>query len=161
MRRARGVTDDAHNVVLVGAPGTGKTHLATAIGVSGITRHGKRKRARFYSTVDLVNALEQEKAQGKAERIALSLRRMDLWMDHLHPDDHARSAEIMEEYFAGRSARYDGESRMRHRDNHWVWILGRGRRSGGVAEPSRQAHDRLAESRSAGATSAGSVPHRR
>ena len=69
-------TDDAHNVVLVGGPGTGKTHLATAIGVSGITRHGKR--VRFYLTVDLVNALEQEKAQGKAGRIALSLLRMDL-----------------------------------------------------------------------------------
>jgi hypothetical protein len=63
-------------VVLVGGPGTGKTHLATAIGVSGITRHGKR--VRFFSTVDLVNALEQEKAQGKAGRIALSLLRMDL-----------------------------------------------------------------------------------
>ena len=69
-------TEDAHNVVLVGGPGTGKTHLATAIGVSGITRHGKR--VRFYSTVDLVNALEQEKAQGKAGRIAASLLRMDL-----------------------------------------------------------------------------------
>ena len=66
----------AHNVVLVGGPGTGKTHLATAIGVTGITRHGKR--VRFYSTVDLVNALEQEKAQGKAGRIAMSLLRMDL-----------------------------------------------------------------------------------
>ncbi len=69
-------TDDAHNVVLVGGPGTGKTHLATAIGVAGITRHGKR--VRFYSTVDLVNALEQEKAQGKAGRIAQSLLRIDL-----------------------------------------------------------------------------------
>ena len=49
--------------------------LATAIGVAGITRHGKR--VRFYSTVDLVNALEQEKAQGKAGRIADSLLRMD------------------------------------------------------------------------------------
>ena len=69
-------TDEAHNAVLVGGPGTGKTHLATAIGVSSITRHGKR--VRFYSTVDLVNALEQEKAQGKAGRIATSLLRMDL-----------------------------------------------------------------------------------
>jgi DNA replication protein DnaC len=69
-------TDDAHNVVMVGGPGTGKTHLATAIGVAGITRHGKR--VRFYSTVDLVNALEQEKAQGKAGRIATSLLRLDL-----------------------------------------------------------------------------------
>jgi DNA replication protein DnaC len=69
-------TDEAHNVVLVGGTGTGKTHLATAIGVAGILQ--KAKRVRFYSTVDLVNALEQEKAQGKAGRIALSLLRMDL-----------------------------------------------------------------------------------
>lgn len=70
-----GFTDEAHNVVLVGGPGTGKSHLATAIGVAGITQHGKR--VRFYSTVDLVNALEQEKAQGKAGRIAASMLRLD------------------------------------------------------------------------------------
>lgn len=52
-------TEPAHNAVLVGGPGTGKTHLATAIGVSGITRHGKR--VRFYSTVDLVNALSRRR----------------------------------------------------------------------------------------------------
>jgi len=69
-------TDGAHNAVFIGGPGTGKTHLATAIGVAGITRHGKR--VRFYSTVDLVNALEREKADGKAGRIALNLMRMDL-----------------------------------------------------------------------------------
>lgn len=69
-------TEEAHNVVLVGGTGTGKTHLAIAMGIAGITRHGKR--VRFYSTVDLVNALEQEKAQGKAGRIAASLQRMDL-----------------------------------------------------------------------------------
>jgi DNA replication protein DnaC len=63
-------------VVLIGDPRTGKTHLATALGVAGLTRHGKR--VRFYSTVDLINALEQEKAQGKPGRIALSLARMEL-----------------------------------------------------------------------------------
>ena len=68
--------EQTHNVVLVGGPGTGKTHLATAIGVAGLTRHGKR--VRFHSTVDLVNALEQEKSQGKAGRIANSLLRLDL-----------------------------------------------------------------------------------
>ena len=55
--------------------GTGKTHLATALAVSGITRHGKRVR---YSTVDLVNLLEREKHDGKAGRIAQALLRMDL-----------------------------------------------------------------------------------
>jgi DNA replication protein DnaC len=69
-------TDFAQNVVFVGGPGTGKTHLATALGVAGITGHGKR--VRFYSTVDLVNALEQEKTQDKAGRIAASLLRVEL-----------------------------------------------------------------------------------
>jgi DNA replication protein DnaC len=69
-------TDDAQNVVLIGGPGTGKTHLATALGINGLTHHSKR--VRFYSTVDLVNALEQEKAKGNPGRIAMSLMRMDL-----------------------------------------------------------------------------------
>lgn len=69
-------TDTAQNAVFIGGPGTGKTHLATAIAVSGIALQGKR--VRFYSTVDLVNVLEREKRDGKAGRIALSLMRMDL-----------------------------------------------------------------------------------
>ena len=58
------------------SPGTGKTHLATAIGVQAIERH--RKRVRFFSTVELVNALEQEKNQGKAGQIAARLAYADL-----------------------------------------------------------------------------------
>jgi DNA replication protein DnaC len=69
-------TVQAHNVVFIGGTGTGKTHLATALGVCGITQHGKR--VRFYSTVDLVNLLEQEKAAGRAGRLAFALMRMDL-----------------------------------------------------------------------------------
>jgi len=69
-------TDTAQNAVLIGGPGTGKTHLATAIAVSGIALQGKR--VRFYSTVDLVNVLEREKRDGKAGRLALNLTRMDL-----------------------------------------------------------------------------------
>lgn len=69
-------TEAAHNVVLIGGTGTGKTHLATALGMSGITNHAKR--VRFYSTIDLVNLLEQEKAAGKAGKLAFALLRMDL-----------------------------------------------------------------------------------
>ena len=68
-------TETTHDVVLVGGPGTGKSHLATAIGVPGITRHGKRVPP--YSTVHVVNALEQKKAQGKARRIAGNMLRLD------------------------------------------------------------------------------------
>ncbi|MDO9605710.1 IS21-like element helper ATPase IstB [Hydrogenophaga sp.] len=69
-------TETAQNAVLIGGPGTGKTHLATAIGVAAIVAKGKR--VRFYSTVDLVNELEREKREGKAGRIALALKRLDL-----------------------------------------------------------------------------------
>lgn len=66
----------AHNAVLIGGPGTGKTHLATAVGIEAIQRHSKR--VRFFSTVELVNALELEKAQGKAGQIAHRLMYTDL-----------------------------------------------------------------------------------
>ena len=69
-------TDSAQNAVLIGGPGTGKTHLATAIAVAGIASKGKR--VRFYSTVDLVNVLEKEKRDGKAGRLAQTLMRLDL-----------------------------------------------------------------------------------
>ena len=68
--------DDANNVVLVGGPGTGKTHIATALGVQAVEHH--RKRVRFFSTVELVNTLEQEKAQGKTGQIANRLAHSDL-----------------------------------------------------------------------------------
>jgi DNA replication protein DnaC len=67
---------DAQNVVLVGGPGTGKTHLATALGVQAITHH--HKRVRFFSTIELVNALELEKAEGKPGKLAHRLARTDL-----------------------------------------------------------------------------------
>ena len=69
-------TETAQNVVLIGGTGTGKTHLATALGVAGVSEQGLR--VRFYSTVDLVNLLEQEKAAGKSGRIAYSLMHMDM-----------------------------------------------------------------------------------
>ena len=68
--------DAAHNVVLIGGPGTGKTHVATALGVQAVEHH--RKKVRFFSTVELVNTLEQEKAKGAAGKIAESLARADL-----------------------------------------------------------------------------------
>jgi len=66
----------ADNVVLVGGPGTGKTHVSTALGIQAIERH--RKKVRFFGTVDLVNALEQEKMQGRSGQLADRLMRCDL-----------------------------------------------------------------------------------
>jgi DNA replication protein DnaC len=69
-------TEAAQNVVLVGGTGTGKTHLATSLGVSAIQQHGMK--VRFYSTVDLVNMLEREKTLGTQGKLAISLLQKDL-----------------------------------------------------------------------------------
>jgi DNA replication protein DnaC len=66
--------ETAHNLILVGGTGTGKTHLAIAPGVTAI-HHAKR--IRFYNAVDLVNLLEREKAQGKAGNLAKKLIQID------------------------------------------------------------------------------------
>ena len=63
------------NAVLVGGTGTGKTHLAIAIGRACV-RTGAR--VRYYNTIDLVNRLEAETRAGKPGRIADHLSRLDL-----------------------------------------------------------------------------------
>ena len=62
------------NVILVGGTGTGKTHLAVAMGWHAI-RNGKR--GRFFNLVDLVNLLEQEKLSNRGGKLAESLIRQD------------------------------------------------------------------------------------
>jgi hypothetical protein len=53
-----------------------KHAFGVTLGIQAIEHH--RKRVRFFSTVELVNALEQEKAQGKAGKIAEALVKTDL-----------------------------------------------------------------------------------
>jgi DNA replication protein DnaC len=62
--------ESAHNLILVGGTGTGKTHLATALGVAAIHQG---KRVRFFNAVDLVNQLEREKQLGKTGNLAKQL----------------------------------------------------------------------------------------
>ncbi|MFP3519384.1 ATP-binding protein, partial [Pseudomonas sp. SIMBA_077] len=67
--------ESAQNVVFIGGPGTGKTHLATSIGIDAIQNHAKR--VRFFTTVELVNQLEAEKAAGKPGQLANRLMYVD------------------------------------------------------------------------------------
>jgi len=69
-----GFTEEKRNIVFVGGPGTGKTHLALAIATHAVKNH---KRVRFFSVIDLVNQLEQEKAAGQQGRLAHRFAYMD------------------------------------------------------------------------------------
>lgn len=68
--------ESAHNVVLIGGPGKGKTHLATSLGIAAIRNHSKR--VRFFSTIELVNTLKQERMQGKQGQLAYRLMYVDM-----------------------------------------------------------------------------------
>lgn len=50
--------EDKRNLIFVGGPGTGKTHLASAIGINAASTD---KRVRFWNVLDLVNKLELDK----------------------------------------------------------------------------------------------------
>lgn len=67
---------EAENIVLIGGPGTGKTHIATAIGVQAIMHH--HRRVRFLSTIELVNVLVREKLNDKQGQLNNRLARADL-----------------------------------------------------------------------------------
>lgn len=49
------------------------------------------------------------------------------WLSLAHPDDLARSSELLGRHFAGALPYYDCECRMRHKAGHWVWVQDRGR----------------------------------
>ena len=67
-------TEEAHNLILVGGTGTGKTHIAIALGTTLISNG---KKARFFNAVDLINALIKEQAEGNAGKIIRQLSALD------------------------------------------------------------------------------------
>jgi DNA replication protein DnaC len=67
--------DQRANVCLIGAPGTGKTHLAVALGLAAC-RQGKR--VRFFTAATLVTKLEEAQKQYQLERLRTLLDKTDL-----------------------------------------------------------------------------------
>ena len=67
--------DSAHNVVFVGGPGTGKTHLATSLGI--LPSVHRMARCASFSTVDLVNHAGggEGAGQGRATGASAHVRR--------------------------------------------------------------------------------------
>lgn len=67
--------NEKKNIIFMGGSGTGKTHLATSIGISCIRKGYK---VRFWNLVDLVNELEKEKESAKPGNIAKKMNAFSL-----------------------------------------------------------------------------------
>ncbi len=50
----------------------------------------------------------------------------DEWLSRLHPEDRERFQARLSEHLEGRTARFDIEYRILHRDGHYRWMLSRG-----------------------------------
>jgi len=63
------------NLILYGPVGTGKSHLATAVGVAACSNG---KRVKFFRTASLVNQLGESKAKGGLKRFMRQIEKTDL-----------------------------------------------------------------------------------
>lgn len=52
---------------------------------------------------------------------------INTWIRFAHPDDLQESNRLLNEHFEGKSEYYDFQSRMKHKDGHWVWVHDRGK----------------------------------
>ena len=102
---ARGEWIEQHfNCCLVGSAGTGKTHVATALGLAAC-RQGKR--VRFFTAAALVMQLEEAQTQHRLDRLLTQLDRADLLIcDELGYLSFSRTgAELLFQVFADRYER--------------------------------------------------------
>ncbi|HEY8036113.1 MAG TPA: PAS domain-containing protein [Methylobacter sp.] len=53
--------------------------------------------------------------------------RIESWETHVFPDDMFQVREKLDRHFKGETPVYESEHRVRHKDGHWVWVLGRGK----------------------------------
>lgn len=51
---------------------------------------------------------------------------LDTWVRLTHPEDLAKSNQLLEECFSRKLDQYECEARMHHKNGSWVWILDRG-----------------------------------
>jgi DNA replication protein DnaC len=69
--------DRKENVLMIGSVGTGKTHLATALGIKACMQG---KRVAFYRAVELTNELLEKHEDGEEKKLMKKIEKADLFI---------------------------------------------------------------------------------
>ncbi len=67
--------ENRESVILIGHPGTGKTHIATALGIAAC---GQGKKVRFYRVTELITQLMEAREERQLMRMKSQLAKLDL-----------------------------------------------------------------------------------
>ncbi|GAA3513271.1 hypothetical protein GCM10022393_28830 [Aquimarina addita] len=51
----------------------------------------------------------------------------ETWVNSAHPLDLVKSNKLLEDHFKGVTDYYECESRMRHKNGEWIWVLNKGK----------------------------------
>ncbi len=125
--------DRRENVLLVGPSGTGKTHLATALGVAAC---GQGRKVRFFRVTELITLLQEAKEERQLLRLRQQLAKLDL----LIPDElgyvpaSKAGAELLFDVIATAYERYSLIVTTNLPFENWTEVLGSERLTGAALD---------------------------
>lgn len=121
------------NVLFVGPSGTGKTHLATALGMAAC---GQGKRVRFWRVTELITALREADQDRQLLRLRHQLGRLDLLiLDELgYVPASKAGAELLFDVIANAYERQSVVLTTNLGFEHWTEVLGNERLTGAALD---------------------------
>ena len=125
--------DNRENILMVGPSGTGKTHLALALGIGAC---GQGKKVRFWRVTELITMLLEAKEERQLLRLRAQLAKLDLLiLDELgYVPASKAGAELLFDVIANAYERYSVIVTTNLPFENWTEVLGNERLTGAALD---------------------------